>query len=290
MLRGLDHIVHAVRDLDAAAEFYQRAGFTVGARNRHPWGTHNRIVQLDGFYFELLSVEEPEKIAPPTPRSFSFGDFNRDFLAARQGFSMLLLKSGDAAADARAFKAAGIGDFEVFDFAREGLRADGSVTKLAFSLAFAEEASSPDVRFAVCQHHFPENFWNPALQQHANGAGQMIGAVMVANDPAAHADFLKSLMGVEQLEAEMGGVVAKTPRGSLGILTPAAFRERYGVAAVAGEGARLAGLCMAVDRLEAVGEVLRGSGVSSSRLGEAVAISPDAACGATLIFEPAGKA
>ena len=46
MPHGLDHIVHAIRDLDAAAESYARAGFTVGARNRHPWGTHNRIVQF----------------------------------------------------------------------------------------------------------------------------------------------------------------------------------------------------------------------------------------------------
>ena len=35
MARGLDHIVHAVRDLDAAAELYRRLGFTAGARNRH---------------------------------------------------------------------------------------------------------------------------------------------------------------------------------------------------------------------------------------------------------------
>lgn len=56
MPHGLDHIVHAVRDLDAAAEFYGRAGFTVGARNRHPWGTHNRIVQLKNCYIEILEV------------------------------------------------------------------------------------------------------------------------------------------------------------------------------------------------------------------------------------------
>ncbi len=30
MARGLDHIVHAVRDLDAAADFYRRLGFIVG--------------------------------------------------------------------------------------------------------------------------------------------------------------------------------------------------------------------------------------------------------------------
>lgn len=38
MPRGLDHIVHAVRDLDAAAEFYRRAGFTVGVRVDTPRG------------------------------------------------------------------------------------------------------------------------------------------------------------------------------------------------------------------------------------------------------------
>ena len=62
MARGLDHIVHAVRDLDAAAELYRRLGFTVGARNKHPWGTHNHIVQLPGFFIELLTVAEPDKL------------------------------------------------------------------------------------------------------------------------------------------------------------------------------------------------------------------------------------
>src|SRR5665213_561580 len=108
MPHGLDHIVHAVRDLDAAAEFYRRAGFTVGARNRHPWGTHNRIVQLTNGFVEILEVAEPEKIAPHQEGSFSFGAFNRDFLASREGFSMLILGSSNATGDASGFDAAGI--------------------------------------------------------------------------------------------------------------------------------------------------------------------------------------
>ena len=104
MPHGLDHIVHAVHDLDAAAEIYRRAGFTVGARNRHPWGTHNRIVQLKNCYIEILEVAEPEKIVPHGARSFSFGAFNRDFLARREGFSMLILNSSNAARDARTFE------------------------------------------------------------------------------------------------------------------------------------------------------------------------------------------
>src|ERR1700749_2469389 len=119
MPQGLDHLVHAVRDLDAAADFYGRAGFTVGGRNRHPWGTHNRIVQLKNCYIEILEVADPEKIVAHGPRSFSFGAFHRDFLGRREGLSMLLLNSRDAVADARAYQAAGISDFDVFDFARE---------------------------------------------------------------------------------------------------------------------------------------------------------------------------
>jgi catechol 2,3-dioxygenase-like lactoylglutathione lyase family enzyme len=133
MPHGLDHIVHAARDLDAAAEFYRRIGFTVGARNRHPWGTHNRIVQLGNAYIELLEVAEPEKIPSHGRRSFSFGAFNRDFLTAREGLSMLILGSSNAAADARAFEAVGIGGFDVFEFSREGRQLDGTEVKLAFS-------------------------------------------------------------------------------------------------------------------------------------------------------------
>ena len=183
MPHGLDHIVHAVRDLDAAAKFYASAGFAVGSRNRHPFGTHNRIVQMTNCYIEIVEIAEPEKIAPHAARSFSFGAFNCDFLARHEGFSMVLLNSREASLDARAFEAAGIGGFDVFNFAREGKRPDGSIVKLAFSLAYAADPASPDARFAACQHHYPENFWDPAVQVHPNGSRKVIGVTMVANDP-----------------------------------------------------------------------------------------------------------
>src|SRR3989304_3383929 len=133
MPRGLDHIVHAVRDLDAAAEAYRALGFTVGARNKHPWGTHNHIVQLPGFFIELLTVAEPEKLGSD---GFStlFGAFNRDFLARGEGLSLLILESKDAAADERAFREAGIAGSGVMRFEREGKRADGRAGKVAFAL------------------------------------------------------------------------------------------------------------------------------------------------------------
>src|SRR3984957_2845280 len=215
MPRGLDHIVHAVRDVDAAADFYVRAGFTVSGRNRHPWSTHNRIVQLKNCYIEILEVAEPEKIVPHGTLSFSFGAFNRGFLAHREGFSMLLLNSSDAADDARSFEASGIGAFDVFDFGREGKRPDGSTVKLAFSLAFAAEPNSPDVRFAVCQHHYPQNFWNPAFQTHVNGAQRVSGVVMIANHPARHRDFLKAYTGAEEVVSNAAGISVRTENGDV---------------------------------------------------------------------------
>ena len=288
MPRGLDHIVHAVRDLDAAAELYRRAGFTVGARNRHPWGTHNRIVQLKNCFIEILTVAEPEKIVPHAARSFSFGAFNRDFLASREGFSMLILNSGNAADDARAFEAAGIGGYDVFDFAREGTRPDGTPVKLAFSLAFASDPASPNLRFAVCQHHFPENFWDPAFQIHANGARTVSDVAMVADNPTDHHIFLKAFAGVQDLHSSSIGVKARTGNGDIEIMEQVAFRDQFGVSPdVEGEGMTLNAMRFEVADIGQVEALFRQNAMAMQRQAGRLIIPPETAHGATLIFEAA---
>src|SRR3984885_12187542 len=266
MPNGLDHIVHAVRDLDAAAEFYASAGFTVGARNRHPWGTHNRIVQLRNCYIEILEVAEPEKIAPHGAHAFSFGAFNRDFLALREGFSMLILNSSNAADDARSFETAGIGGSKGFDFARD--------------------PNSPDVRFAVCQHHFPENFWDPAFQTHANGARTVLGAAMVADNPTDHHIFLKAFTGVSDLHSSSIGIKARAGKGDVKIMEPVAFRDQFAVSLdVRGEGMTLNAMRFAVSDIAAAETLHRQNGIASERhVGQLVAPA-HGAHGATPIFE-----
>jgi hypothetical protein len=285
MPHGLDHIVHAVRNLDAAADFYCRAGFTVGARNRHAWGTHNRIVQLKNCYIEILEIAEPEKIVPHSAHSFSFGAFNRDFLAQREGLSMLILNSRDAIEDARAFESAGIANSGVFDFAREGKKPDGTPVKLAFSLAFAADPASPDLRFAVCQHHFPQNFWDPAFQRHANGAGAVPGVVMVADNPAGHHAFLHAFTGVSEIRTSSIGVRARTENGDVEVIEPAAFRDQFGISPAKGEGMTLNALRFAVADIGQAEALHRQNGVASQRHAGRLVVAPDTARGATLIFE-----
>jgi catechol 2,3-dioxygenase-like lactoylglutathione lyase family enzyme len=162
--RHIDHLVIAVRDLDGAARLYERLGFVVGGRNRHPWGTENRLVQFGRSYLELIAIGEGAEIPPHAPRAFSFGAFVRDYLARREGLAMLALSTDDARGDATSLAQAGIGGFEPFHFSRRGRRPDGSDAEVAFTLAFARDAAAPDAGFFVCQHHRPENFWDDARQ------------------------------------------------------------------------------------------------------------------------------
>ena len=211
------------------ASLYARLGFTVGARNRHPWGTHNRIVQFPGVFIELLAVGEMDRIPPPRPRSLSFGAFTRDFLAQGEGLSMLVLEGKGAADDAEAFRAAGIGDFDVFNFEREAKRPDGSAVKVAFSLAFAGDPLAPDTGFFTCQQHYPENFWNPAFQKHPNRrAGDRGRGVRRRKSGRPHV-FLKAFAGVSDLQSNSSGITLETPRGEIQVMDSAAFRLHFAV-------------------------------------------------------------
>src|SRR5712691_6971918 len=281
MARGLDHVVHAVRDLDAAAELYRRLGFTVGARNHHAWGTHNRIIQLPGFFIELLTVAEPDRLGND---GFSalFGTFNRVFLKQQEGLSLLILESRDAAADAADFRAAKIGVADAMHFERAGARPDGSTVKVGFSLAFARDAGAPEISFATCQQHFPENFWNSAFQQHANTASGIAGVVLVAENPSDHHIFLSAFSGVRDLCATSNGITASTPRGDVKVMDPAAFRSHFGTAPPdisqgASQGARLAAIQFRVRDRAALTVALKAGGIAFATHMGSIIVAPETA-------------
>jgi hypothetical protein len=284
--RGLDHVVHAVRDLDAAADLYARLGFLVGGRNRHPWGTHNRIVQLPGFYIELLTVAEPEKLGDD-PISRHFGAFNRDFLARREGLSMLLLESREPGRDAAQLQAAGIAASEPTSFEREGKRPDGAPVTLGFTLTFARDPNAPETGFAVCHHHAPENFWHLAYHDHANTARAIAGVVLVADDPRDHHAVLSALVGDREPSATAAGLAFATPRGEIRMLSPAAFKSEFGVAPPpTADGARLAALRIGVREPAAVPAALQSANVPFRAHRERIVVGPDVAHGAAIAFEP----
>lgn len=220
MTRHIDHLVIAVHDLDGAADFYRRLGFRVGARNHHPWGTDNYIIQFRSSFLELITVADVARIPEHAAHRFSFGAFVRDYLLHREGTAMLVLDSENAVADAALFAKRGIGDYEPFTFERSGRAPDGSETHLAFSLAFAVDPGMPDAGFFTCQQHYPESFWNAELAQHPNGAAGIEAVTLGAGRPADHRTFLEAFSGVhaadgaQRYELGNGGWLDVMPWGA----------------------------------------------------------------------------
>jgi catechol 2,3-dioxygenase-like lactoylglutathione lyase family enzyme len=282
--RGLDHLVIGVADLDAAGSFYEKLGFRVGARNRHPWGTENRIVQFPGAFLELITIGDATLIPPHAPRSFSFGAFVRDALARGEGMSMQVLESQDAAGDANGFRAAGIGDFEPFFFERQARRPDGSEVRVAFALAFAENPAARDCGFFLCQQLEPQNFWNPAFQQHENKASGLSAVFMVAQEPAAQANFLAGFSGAASFATPEAGLRLPLPRGRIEVMTPGAASTMLDDDGRQ-EQAYFAGFAVTAPDLEPIRSRLAERDIAHHREGARLVVPAGAAFGCTIVFE-----
>jgi hypothetical protein len=286
MRRGLDHVVHLVRDLDSAGEIYDLLGFTVGARNRHPFGTENRIVQTDGFFIELLQVVEPEKIPPATEASFSFGAFNKAFLERNgEGLTMAVFEGRDPVADKAEFDAAGFGGFDTLDFSRKARRADGQDVDVAFSLAFAASPTAPDLGTFTCLQRKPENFWSADLQRHANGVTGLAGIVLVSESPVDDIPFLDTVSGVSLNRASEGWFVGQTPRGQIDLMSRQLYSDRYGVPGPVGQGLRLAAVRFATTGAPELRRALAARRMVEEAIEGMVVVPPRAALGAAIVFE-----
>ena len=228
MVHGLDHVVVAVQDLDAAGKVWEDLGFTVTPEARHPWGTANRLVQLDGFFVELLSIADESLIREAGEGEFSFGAFNRDFLKSREGGSMVVFESRDPDQDRAAFEKHHLQTYAPFSFEREARAPNGSVRKVAFDLTFVTDPLAPGIGYFTCRNRFPENFWKVEYQTHANGAAAIDEIVLVAGDPCDHHEFLGSLIEQREMRATSLGLELKTPRGRIQVLTPDAYSRLFG--------------------------------------------------------------
>ena len=290
MPRAIDHLVIPARDLAAQAELYRRLGFQVGARNRHPWGTENHIVQFDGAFLELIGLGEGFVEPAPEPGVFSFAGFVASFLERREGLAMLALRSHDAEADRRRFKANGLGDFSRFDFARKARRADGGEADVAFLLAFAACPALPEAGFFVCQQRFPENFWSRAAQVHPNGARGIAGVAIAHENPREAAEFLSRFVDAGAARRDGEGFVVEADGASIECRPRAALAERYGASAFRRDGSPIALARVAVADVAATRALFEAGGVAFGDRAGALVVGADAAMGAALVFEPIARA
>lgn len=260
---GLDHLVLAVDTLDDAAARYAALGFTLTPRALHPWGTANRLVQLQGAFLEVLEVADPAKLVPHDGRHFSFGAYLDNYLTRREGCAMLVFESADARADRDRFAARGLPDLAPFDFERQAALPDGGTVTVAFSLAFAPLDEAPEAVFFTCQQHAPEHFWKPDYQVHANTAQSVEEVAMIAPDPTALRAPLEKLLSSDAVETTADGLICETARGRLRVQTPDAYADWYGEGPAGGapDGPHFAAARIGVSDLAATQGVLEAAAI-----------------------------
>lgn len=287
LARGLDHVVWAVRDIDAASAFLEKIGFTLTPEARHPWGTVNRLVQLNGFFIELLSVGDETLIPNAGEGAFSFGAFNRDFLKRREGGSMLVMESRNPGEDQQAFEKAGLPTFKPFSFERIAKSPDGSERKVAFDLTFTRDEGAPDIGFFTCHHRYPMNFWQPKFQKHPNSVTEISAAVIVVAEPAEHHVFYSAFTGVRETRTTSLGIEISTPRGDVDLLTPAGYRALYGDEAAdsSDSSPSIAAIRMKASDTDVLESCLKDADASYYRSRGGIVVPGSASLGLSLIFD-----
>lgn len=289
--RGIDHLVLPVHDLEAARRGYEQLGFTLTPRAQHPFGTDNALVQLQGCFLELLSVERPGDIPAATDTAFSFAAFNRDFLARREGLSMLVFESADSEADRAEFVAAGLRVWDPFTFQRQSRLPDGTDVTVGFSLAFVTDDHMSEAAFFTCQQWAPEHFWKPEYQSHTNGAVSVCEVVMASPEPEQTMELFRGLQGEDAVSATADGIVVETPRGRISVMAPEALHRRFGVVPPGDPTeTHFAGYVVEVADLDRTAYVLREADLPMAQVDRGLLIAPAQAFGCFIGFVQAGAA
>jgi catechol 2,3-dioxygenase-like lactoylglutathione lyase family enzyme len=270
-LKGIDHVVVLVHDLDKAQRAYARMGFTLTPRGFHSVGSQNHCLMFGDDYVELLAVPRPH----PAMQYFS------DFLAKGEGLGAIALASEDAAGLHASFAADGIAPEAPLDFSRpvQGLG------EARFRIVQLPPEASPGCRLFACQHFTPDLVWRPEYQRHANGASGIAAVAVIAEDAEAAAASYGRLLGARPQKIEEG-LLVQTGSAPIALASRWKLGHRlHGVGLPLRPRPLVAALFVRVaDRAQAAG-ILRRNGLEPVSLADgSFAIGAQDAHGVAVVF------
>jgi catechol 2,3-dioxygenase-like lactoylglutathione lyase family enzyme len=273
-IRGLDHAVIAVRDLDTARDTFSRLGFTVAPRGFHTVGSQNHCMMFGADYLELLWL----------PPGLATRPFIADFLQQGEGLAALALATDDARSAHAELHKAGLSLGQQTRFSRPVELAQGSRNAefLTFDIT-AEHA--PAGRVFLCQHLTRDVVWQPELQRHANGATGIaaIAIVAAAMEPVAQA-YARIFAGKPRVIEE--GLLVETGSAPLAIVTESRLAKRLpGVRISARARPAMAALFVRVSDRGAAQRALREGGLHPLQMPDgSIAVGAAEAHGVAVVF------
>ncbi len=185
LITGIDHILLAVRNLDAARMGWTRLGFTLSPRGRHLGrGTGNYCIMFPRDYVELFGIIGPERVNPEYTQ----------FLAAGEGPMKLAWATADSASAASAMSGLGLHPDAPRDLGRQLELPEGTVVP-RFKIVALPADETPALSSFLCEQLTPDLMRRPEWLAHANGATGLAGVTIVVDDTAPLHDTYERLFG-----------------------------------------------------------------------------------------------
>ncbi len=209
----IDHVLIAVRDLDAAKDTFETLGFKVTPEGRHPGrGTSNRLVVFGGEYLELISVHDPE------------GDLFRpnlpSFLDSREGLFIFSMGTPDVHGRARSVREAGV---LITDPVKGSRQAADGTTAYSWTQAEIDPEAMPGSQTFFIQHdHTIEERYTdpPDPTSHPNGVIGISSLSLAVKDADAASRHWTEVFGLERVSEEAGCVRLRFGNSSLDFRQP----------------------------------------------------------------------
>ena len=210
MIKGIDHLVVVVKNLEHATKDYEQLGFTVIPGGQHPVGSHNALISFaDGSYLEIIAFYR-EAVDHRWWQPLSKGERLVD----------ICLQTDDLRGDTQTLKDAGVAINDPVPWSRK--RPDGYELKWRLALA---TGSHRGVAPFLIEDVTPRSERIPQQFSHKNGARGIDKVTVAAGELAQIEEWYGRLLdssGAAITDNELGSEGLRFEAGphALEFLTP----------------------------------------------------------------------
>ena len=245
--KQFDHFVVNVRlDMDGAEQTFRDLGFTLTPRGYHTLGSINHLMMFGTDYLELIGMPEGSEVKRP------------ELVDAPVGLNGLVFKAANVDDTFAELEALSMAGDPPKAFSRP-VELDGGARDAKFRTVAVRTGVFPAGRVYFCEHGTPDLVWRPEWQSHANGASGVAEFIVVSEDAEKELDNYTALIN-PSVEYERGSNRVASLTGDLVVMTPDAYRERFGDLALElnGRPSIFGAMVLKVDSLDGIRGVLQG--------------------------------
>jgi catechol 2,3-dioxygenase-like lactoylglutathione lyase family enzyme len=279
-LARLDHLVIAVKSLDAAAATYRKFGFTLTPRGLHEGkGTGNHCIMFGKTYIELLGVVDA---------TGAEGRLAQRVNQRGEGGIAIAYGADDADKTCAALREAGIAAEDANDLSRP-LDLDGTREMVRFRNVMMPDLKLPETMQFVCTHITPEltrarHEW----QLHPAGATGVAKVVVAHDNPHDVTAEFEALFGPARTSVQRGvpgQALGELENATIAVHSKAHIESAFGSDAIEKAPAHgIVGLVIRVNEVDAVGAMLDMGRVPHRETKRGILVPASAAHGVFLEF------